>query len=329
MKKRVLLFIYFVLLAAGTITAQDTIKFNSLAEMKSGSYGFGIASNIEYIFLIGGATDSYPAYLNTLERYYVEFDLWERLRFNLIPRRFLNTEYVPSLKKLFVFNGEVSTKFELKKELYASRKSKSRLTDIVEVLDLETNIVKVLDSNPYPVLSAGSAEWNNKIYFFGGWNPIGYSDRIYVYDPVEDDWSRLEDMPEAKITSGKIVDGILYTFGGSNEDNPNFNSIHAYSIKENKWSLAGQLPEGISANAAASDGRNIWLVGSNSNLNFLAAFDTKTKTVKTFNSNLISRKYAGAQVLNNKLYVFDGTQDKDMRSSIHSVQCADIPKFVK
>jgi len=329
MKKLVSLFIAAVLYSSGIITAQDTLKFVNLLDMKNDTYGLGTATNGKFVFAIGGHSYSFHEFLDAVDRYDVADDIWDRIGQGLIPRRYLNVEYVPSTNKVYIFNGEFSSKFNLQSSLYASRSSKVRFTDIIEIIDLTLNTVTTVDSNPYPVLGAGSAVLENKIYFFGGWNPMGYSDKLYVYEPEKDSWDELEEMPEAKRTCGKIVDGVLYTFGGYDNSSAEYKTIHAYDIKENKWTQIGELPSGISATAAASDGKNIWLVGSYYNLNFLAAFDTKTKTLKMFKSNMIGRRNASAQIINKKLYIFGGSQTDNNQTILKSVQCADISKYME
>jgi hypothetical protein len=317
-----------IFFSAGMLSAQESITFENLPNMKNERYGLGYTSAGKYIYLVDGGSFDFRGFLDNIDIFDTDNLTWKRSNEKLIPRRYLNAEYVPALNKLFIFNGEFSNNktYNLQANLYAA-KSRKKFTDIMEIVDLNSNKVTTSISNPHAVRYAGSAVWENKIYVFGGWDPRGYSNMLYVYDPLKDEWTRLADMPEARQTKGVIVDGILYTFGGSDNDISNYNTIHAYNIKENKWSLVGELPERISANAVASDGKNIWLVGAYNNINFLAAFDTKTKTVKTFKSNMIGRRHAGAQVINNKLYVFGGNQTPDARTALTSVQRTDISKF--
>jgi N-acetylneuraminic acid mutarotase len=329
MKKKALLFICFTLFTAGILSAQDTLKFENMFSMKNDSYGLGTATDGKFIFAVGGGSYSFQDMLNTIDRYSVTDDIWDRIGSGIIPRRYLNVEYVPSLNKIYIFNGEYSSKFNLQSSLYASRSSKIRFTDVIEIVDLNSYTVTTVDSNPYPVLGAGSAVWDNMIYFFGGWNPMGYSDRLYRYNPAKDDWKELEEMPESKRTNGQIVDGVLYTFGGYDNSSSDYKTIHAYDIKTDKWTLIGELPTGVSATATASDGKNIWIVGSFYNLGFIASFDTQTKTVKTYKSNMIGRRFASAQIVKNKLYVFGGNQTDFGQTCLNSVQCADISKYIK
>ena len=60
------------------------------------------------------------------------------------------------------------------------------------------------------LFSAGSSVWNGKIYSFGGSISGGYSNKLYVYDPILQTWTALADMPQAKQAKGEIINGKLY-----------------------------------------------------------------------------------------------------------------------
>ncbi len=330
MKKIYSLFI-ILFLASTLVNAQEEIKFSQLSNSNFESYNMANTTNGKFIYKSGGQTYSFKGNIDAIETYNPADDTWKIIGQGLVARSEHNIEYVPSLNKLYIFNGEYSptNTFNPSRQLYASRSTKIKMTDVIEIIDLNTNTVSITESNPYPVSNAGSAVWNNKIYFFGGWNPMGYSDRFYEYDPEKDDWEELDEMPESKRVEGKIVDGVLYTIGGYDNGTSGFKTIHAYDFKTEKWSLVMEMPVGVSAHALASDGRNIWIVGNYTNVNFLAAFDTKTKSFKTFKSNMQGRRFAGAEVIGTTLYVFGGNDSDDRRSVISSTQCADISKYLK
>jgi len=330
MKKAVSLFIIILMISLTGIKAQEKITFTTITQMHAPGFSFGNTNNGKYIIKSGGSNYS-RGYLNNVEIYEPSIDLWTTIGTNQIPRMGHNIAYVPSLNKLFIFNGEYTptTSFNPPIKLYQQRQSKSLFTDIIEVIDLTENKASITDTNPYPVSGAGCVVYNEKVYFFGGWNPVGYSDRFYEYDPVKDSWDDLPDMPEEKQTTGKVVDGILYTFGGYDKSEPSFKSIHAYDFKEKKWSKVGELPFAVSANAIASDGKNIWLVGSYEDPTLLIAFDTKTKKVTTFESNLEGRRNAGAEVIGNILYVFGGRSKNEQGFTALPTQCTDISKYMK
>jgi N-acetylneuraminic acid mutarotase len=332
-------------LCAGFLHAQQVKAFKNLADMEHDRYGMASVTDGEFIYVFGGGTYSLNGFLDNIERYDHTANKWQTIGEGLIQRSFQNAEYIQSENKIYIFNGEYfsnknknpsgkplsmrnnKTNTEQLEDLMTPLKvadvNKTGFTDIIEVIDMNTGAVALLDSNPYPVLSAGTAVWNNKIYVFGGWNPKGFSDRLYEYNPAKNEWARLPDMPEAKQTTGKIVDGILYTFGGKDNTTPFFKTIHAYNIKEKKWEPVGELPKGIAAAASAADGKNIWLTGSLDNIYYLAVFDTRTKKTRVIESDMKGRKYAAAQVINNTLFVIGGVQTDETATSLKSLQGAD------
>lgn len=331
MKKLVSLFIFVMVVSSIGITAQEKLTFSPLMGMNNECYNMASTNNGKFIYKSGGAAYSFKGNVDVIESYNPADDMWTVIGKGLIARKDHNMEYVPSENKIYIFNGSFTptVTFNPSRELYSSRKSKVKLTDVIEIIDLTLNKVSILESNPYPVTNAGSAVWNNKIYFFGGWNPMGNSEKFYEYTPAKDDWKELPEMPEAKNTTGKIVDGVLYTFGGYDNSGKTIKTIHAYDFKTEKWSLVGELPVGVSSNAIASDGRNIWMLGSYDIFNIVMAFDTKTKTVTRFESNLEPRKNAAAEVVGNILYVFGGNVSDDRRAVIAGTQCVDISKYMK
>ncbi|MBX2843654.1 MAG: hypothetical protein KTR26_17930, partial [Flammeovirgaceae bacterium] len=61
----------------------------------------------------------------------------------------------------------------------------------------------------------------------------------------------------------------------------------------------------ISANSITSDGKLIYLIGDYSNLKLFMIFNPATYETQTFHTNFNCR-FAGAAVMENKLYVFGG-----------------------
>ena len=330
MKKFAVPVIAVILLTASIISAQETINFTTFLNMNDNCYGMAYANNGRFIFSSGGGTNMGNSFLRTVTAYDPANDTWKVLAQGLVPRRYHNMEYVPSLNKIFIFNGEYSQdrSFTLNSTLYAIRRSKIKFTDIIDVIDLNKNEITTLSSIPYPVMHAGSAVWNNKIYVFGGWNPMGYTDKVYEYDPAEDDWNELDEMPEEMQTTGTIVDGVIYTFGGLG-DAGEVKAIYAYNIKDEKWNKVGELPVSVNGCAVTTDGKNIWLVGSKANTNFIAMFDTATKTLKVLNSNMIGRMDAGAQVIGKSLIIFGGLQNENSKSALNNTQSANISKYIQ
>jgi N-acetylneuraminic acid mutarotase len=311
MKKIFLLFSLVLLASCSTSLITEKAELKPLADMSYKCYGFGSTTDGKNIYVVGGSNNTTAYVSGSMDKYNIAENKWSILSDSLTPRRYCNAEYIGSENKIYIFNGE-----------YISSNVRGFVRSL-EIYDLNTNQISAGPDNPYPVISAGSAAWHNKIYFFGGENSYGFSNSFYEYDPVKSLWKRLPDMPKAKQTSGVIIEGILYVLGGY-DGRYMQTGIDAYNIKDSTWTHLGDLPIKTSAHCTASDGRRIWLVGSYNDLNSLAYYDTKTKEFKRFDSNMIGRRHAGTQIIDGTLYVFGGNQYSSGSSAISSTESLDI-----
>ena len=197
----------------------------------------------------------------------------------------------------------------------------------MEIFDTKTTKISDLENNPHPAYHAWSSTWENKIYVFGGSNSKSLiSNYLLVFDPIKDDWFRLADIPIHVQTRGKIVNGVLFTFGGHIGNSRKSKEIHSYNIANDKWKYIGDMPNGLSANAICGNGNLIWLIGDYSNLSRVSVFNTKTNEIIKIKTNLLGRRYAGAEIIENKLYVFGGARDSH-NSFLSSIQVADISEY--
>lgn len=297
------------------------LQFNKLTNMRSYQYGMGYVTDGEYLYAIYGRSRE-PKYITKSSRYNFAKDRWSIFPDNKTTKRFVSAEYVGD--KIYVINGYNQDKSVNKK---------------VEVIDPKTGEVSYLNDNPSPVISSGTAVWNEKIYVFGGsvdqrmlrkaedteylsahrkiGTSIAYSDQMFVFDPANDVWTLLGVIPEHKQTQGEIVNGILYVFGGF--DGRPSTQMDAYVIADSTWYYLGEMPIELSANAITKHGDFIWLVGDYNKRSLLAVFNTKTLKLHYIKSNMLGRHHAGVAIVENKLYVYGGI--------LTSVQVADISEI--
>lgn len=315
MKKWTALIIIILIISCTTdkqITPESTkelkvsfTKISELSKMPTRLYGFGDVSDGKDIYVINGASFSIPYVHSNILKYDCDKDKWVSLTSDLIPKSYLNAEFIDG--KIYIINGNVLN---------------GQINSKLEVYDILKNKLSYGTANPSPVMHAGSSVWGDKIYIFGGSrNENFYLNRLYSYDTKTDVWTRLSNMPSSIQTKGEIVDGILYTFGGYN--GMVSKSIDAYDIEKDSWSHIGNMPVGISANVTVKYGKDIWLVGDYNNLTSLAVFDTKTKEFMPLKSNMWGRRHAGAEIIENKLYIFGGNQ-QSISNALSNIQVADI-----
>jgi hypothetical protein len=68
---------------------------------------------------------------------------------------------------------------------------------------------------PSPRAAGGVAAWHGKLIYAGGLGPEGSVARVDAYDPLTDEWARLEDMPRPRDHFQAVIVGDdLYAVGG-------------------------------------------------------------------------------------------------------------------
>ena len=107
---------------------------------------------------------------------------------------------------------------------------------------------------------------NGKMYVFGGYYnaKIQATPRSDVYDPVNNTWKRLPDMPVAITHQGMVTDGsVIWLIGGYVGDHPGPSTTQVWKFDTAKtaWSRGPSLPEPRGAGAAAMVGRKIYFFG--------------------------------------------------------------------
>ncbi|KAF0153351.1 MAG: kelch repeat-containing protein [Ignavibacteria bacterium] len=294
--------------------AQTKIEFKEVANMKSDRFGMGYTSDGEQIFAVGGGIGFDPFLSNSIESFDPKSGEWKILSKGLGRKRYCNAEHIPLNNKIYIFNGEsMGSGFRA----YSKR---------VEIFDVKTKQLTTLENNPYPVKSAGSVVYNNKIYVFGGQHINGVSDKFFEFDPLTNEWKSLTPMPKSKQTCGKVVGDLLYVIGGY-DGAQMLKSVDVYDFKKNSWERIAELPKRVSAHALAVNGNDIWIIGAYDDNDYLACFNTVTKVTTEFENNMKGRRHAGAYVLNNVLYIFGGSKNSYNSSAMFSAEALDLVKI--
>lgn len=296
------LFIFICLFAASTF-CQD-IQFTDLANLPEGRSALTSANDGENIYIVNGFGETNP-YKADILHYNIAQNTWSTLTGSTIAKRFASAAVVNDY--LYVFNGEIQ----------------GDLNSGVEKINLSNGTVELLSTNPQPAKAAGVATWNNKIYSFGGLiGPNTYSNLLYEFDPENDTWSILSQIPFNGETKGEVLDGRLYIIGGWNGTVSN--QIDVYNLSTNVWEANYTMPVGISAHSTATVGSKIYLVGDFTNLTSLACFDTADNSFQILTSNLNERRHCAAEGILGSLFALGGNTSSTIGSSITSVQLADI-----
>jgi len=260
------------------------------------------------IYVSNGYKDS-DGNATFIEKYSIKDNRWTVINSTLVPKRFGNSETYGN--KVYIFNGWGNSH--------------------LEIIDLETHKKTKGAVNHSYTGNAGSAIYNGKIYTFGGSGlnnaaTTVFSDRFQYYDIATNTWHPLPKMPNAREARGKIVNDKLYVIGGFNGTSSRL--VNVFDLKKNLWTEQYTMSTEISGHSLAVFGTKIFIVGGTNNQNFLAYFDTETNKLYKLSSNMIPRRHAAAEIYNNKLYIMGGSTASSTKSSIKSVQVADISEEI-
>ena len=211
--------ITFFLIVAGCSNAfSQTLNFTSKANMNVARGGSAAATDGANEYIVNGFSPG-QYYTAEIEKYNYANDSWSGFSTNIpvIAKTYANAEVINN--KLYIFNGKTG---------------QNTNNNQLEIIDLSTGTLIYGAVNPFPVSSAGSAVNGNDIYFFGG-NittnlETSYSQAMFKYNTISNQWVQLPDISQAMQTTGAIVNNKLYTVGGYSESNTKVEDFETANI---------------------------------------------------------------------------------------------------
>ncbi len=299
--------IFFIIGTNLCLIAQE-IQFSDVSNLPKARSAVGTAANDEYVFLANGFGPG-EQYSSEIYQYDIANGTWTVLTDQSIPKRFGSMALVED--QLYVFNGQLSGGI---------------WNPNLEIIDINTGDIVTVMNNPHPVHSAGVSTWDGKIYSFGGFfseflsDP--YSSRIFELNPENNEWNEVGEMPISSNTEGEVVDGKLYIIGGYNGTVSD--KIYIYDLDTKRWETPIDMNSGISGHSTGIIGKEIYVVGDYSNLNYLGVFDTESNTFTELTGNLQSRRHCGVVGVGGRLFAMGGNTESDIGTATDNVQVADI-----
>jgi N-acetylneuraminic acid mutarotase len=207
------------------------------------------------------------------------------------------------------------------------------INQTVQSLDLTLGTVEDLKvHNPMATTYGYAAQWENKIYIFGGTQHETHTiASMYCFDPKTRQFIQLADMPESLQTPGCVVNGVLYTFGGFDVFlSRRSQNINAYHIETNTWTTVARLPRPLSADVVVPCGDLVFVIGDYDDETFLGYYNTRTGIFTELRSNMEGRRACGAAIIDNILYVFGGKSQKhQVAGGSRTGQYVDISDIIK
>ncbi|CAM4550616.1 unnamed protein product [Lepidochelys kempii] len=116
-----------------------------------------------------------------------------------------------------------------------------------------------------PRFRHAAAVLDNALYVLGGKHYYGVRDTLataFRYDPVQDSWQRLADMPSARSSFPAVgVAGRIYALGGSSEDTYCTDGVQCYDPPADTWRPCSPLPAPLCGHAACTLDGGIYVSG--------------------------------------------------------------------
>lgn len=177
---------------------------------------------------------------------------------------------------------------------------------------------------PIPRAEALTATIDNKLYVFGGFSdsagPVVRSD---VYDPVTNEWTRIDDMPRRLTHAGVTVDGrYVYFAGGYVGTGPGFEQqfgteeVWRYHVDLQEWSRMPDLPAELASGGLVALDNKLHYFGGNDNnrddVNVHYVLDLNAPTAWTAAAALPSgRSHMGYAVSGGHIFAIGGQFGND------------------
>lgn len=166
-----------------------------------------------------------------------------------------------------------------------------------------------------------SAVVGDKLYIFGGLTGTDFkaTARADVYNPSNNSWTRLSDMPEEFTHAGVAVDGTdIWFVGGYFGDHPGPGGrpVWIYHTTTDTWNSGPMLPEARGAGAAAIVDRTIHYFGGMDETRTIDESDHWALDLDNLAAGWVeraklpnARNHLGAAVVNGKIYAMGGEKD--------------------
>jgi N-acetylneuraminic acid mutarotase len=197
--------------------------------------------------------------------------------------------------------------------------------DTIEIYDSTTDQWLGKENAPMPegLDHTAAVVYNDKIYVVGGFLQHKVpTDKLYIYDIIEDEWTEGESLPSARgALTAEIINGTLYAIGGLNSSQIPVNTNEAYDLESNSWTTKAPMPTARHhLSSAVVDGRLFALGGrilgngvpsedldeARSNFANNEVYDPQTDSWSIHQPMLTKRSGFTAATTGGEIYVFGG-----------------------
>jgi len=287
-----------------------------ITQLQPGRRGFATAVVADNIYLIGGTlfkNPEGPYGSSTVEVYAPQTNTWRRLTDMPTPRHGAKSAVVDGI--IYVFGG-YSSKDRLIKNW--------KLPLHIEAYDPQNDTWIQKKDMPVSRINFSLSVFAGKVYLIGGTTGFGEEheqrmDRIDIYDPDTNRWTKGQKMPTRRDPGGVAgISTCFYVIGGRGFPpvgaGPLLMSIEEYDMRNHRWQKKKEMldiRDGFKTVVVKDD---IYLIGGWAHGVFLEAVDVyNPQTERWHNIPALPMPMSpyGAVVVNGKVYVFGGYNRED------------------
>jgi N-acetylneuraminic acid mutarotase len=143
-----------------------------------------------------------------------------------------------------------------------------QVTDVAEVYNVYNNSWTEAAPLPQPLHHTAAASYDNKIFVIGGYTsavedrPWSATNKLFIYDPAENDWQEGEPMPTARgASTAEFINGTLYVIGGVDSSHNVVSTNQAYDPETDTWTERQPMPTARHHLASAVVGEDLFVMG--------------------------------------------------------------------
>jgi hypothetical protein len=282
-------------------TADIAERWKELAPLPEARQGMAAVAFDGNIYTLAGKGPDGVS--GSVFRYLPEEDRWETLSDK--PTPVTDVEGVVIGEKVYIPGGETVD---------------GKPTDILEIYDPRQDTWETGTPLPQALSAYALADFEGKMYLFGGWDGEDAVDSVWIYEPISGDWEKGAKMQIAsQHASAVMLTKEIVVLGGHSGDK-RISSVYAfYPSRDNlddddPWVDLSGLPEGRYDFGAATLGDSIYIFGgmieseNKEDLNYSGYIFyngnwQSLETIKNFNNLNIK-----TLLLNSMLYILESNK---------------------
>lgn len=184
------------------------------------------------------------------------------------------------------------------------------LNDKIDVYNIDKDTMTLVNNMPHQAVNFAGVKLNDKLLFFGGSTSINninqkiYTDKIHLLNMSTGLWYELDSMPDAKETTGVIVDNKVYLIGGF-KSKP-LKVVESYNLNDGKWKEEFNLPKAMEKPSLAVKDKIIYIYQNG----IFYTYDTITKILREYIINNIFSTKSQIFIHEDNLYILGGLNER-------------------